>query len=110
MIPPSVAIEIENGGDFATFLGEEYLFISSFGHISLNHSRETYFDILRSDFAGYELLSSSLQITDSMASLILFVSSMSDQSTRGRRLSSYLIIPLVVLLRIASSSLTARKR
>lgn len=37
-----------------------------------------------------------------MASLILFVSSMSDQSTRGRRLFSYLIIPLVVLLRIAS--------
>lgn len=28
----------------------------------------------------------------------------------GRRLSSYLRIPLVVLLRIASSSLTARKR
>lgn len=26
MIPPSVAIEIENGGDFATFLGEESFF------------------------------------------------------------------------------------
>ncbi len=28
MIPSSVAIEIENGGDFATFLGEEYFFLS----------------------------------------------------------------------------------
>ncbi len=46
------------------------------------------FDILRSDFAGHELLSSSLPLTDSMASLILFVSSMSDQSTRGRRAQS----------------------
>lgn len=26
--PSSVAIEIENGGDFATFLGEEYIFLS----------------------------------------------------------------------------------
>lgn len=80
MIPPSVAIEIENRGDFATFLGEEYSFLSSFGHIGLNHSWETYFSILRSDFAGHELLSSSLPLTDSMASLILFLSSMSDQS------------------------------
>jgi len=85
MIPPSVAIEIENGGDFYTFLGEESFFLSSFGHISLNHSGETYFDILRSDFAGHELLSSILPLTDSMASLILFVSSMSDQSPRGIR-------------------------
>lgn len=28
MIPSSVAIEIENGGDFATFLGEESFFLS----------------------------------------------------------------------------------
>jgi hypothetical protein len=27
MIPSSVAIEIENGGDFATFLGEESFFL-----------------------------------------------------------------------------------
>lgn len=54
------------------------------GHISLNHSGETYFDIL-STLPGmsYSLLA-SLPLTDSMASLILFVSSMSDQSTRGR--------------------------
>lgn len=62
--------------------------LSFLGHISLNHSGETDFDILRSDFAGHELLSSSLPLTDSMASLILFVSSMSDQSTRGRRAQS----------------------
>ena len=88
LAPPSVAIEIENRGDFATFLGEEYSFLSSFGHIGLNHSWETDFSILRSDFAGHELLSSSLPLTDSMASLILFVSSMSDQSTRGRSAQS----------------------
>lgn len=50
--------------------------LSFLGHISLNHSGETYFDILRSDFAGHEQLSSSLPLTDSMASLILFISSM----------------------------------
>lgn len=86
MRPSSVAIEIENGGDFATFLGEESFFPWS-------HKLEPGNILGYSTFAGHELLSSSLPLTDSMASLILFVSSMSDQSTRGRRLSSYLIIP-----------------
>lgn len=51
MIARSVAIERENGGDFATFFGEKSLFL---GHISLNQERDL--DILRLPGMTYSLL------------------------------------------------------